>query len=284
MKSEPNLRLAVTQRAYRDHAAVIDLCDTFSVLRIDSRFSAEQNALASIDVLLDYLPPTEVAEDEAGLVLYFLKQPQWKPVRWSFTQTDWLRRWSQASRQQEALLKVAGKNLAQTHIVDATGGRGYDALLLAKAGASVTVCERDPLVYALLVDAQQRAAQHPLLAPVLQRMQWLCVDAVQYLQQLANTNQAPDMVYCDPMFPARSKRALNQKNLLALQQWLGHGDLEQLNRLMQQALVSARQRVILKYAAQQPLPAGLKASFGHAGKGHHWYVFLTANKTISSGD
>lgn len=235
-------------------------------------------ALAPFDILLDYLPRTEAAEDGRGLSLYFLNQPHWKPVRWSFTEADWLRRWSQASRQQESLLKVAGKNLAQTHIVDATGGRGYDALLLAKAGALVTVCERDPLIYALLQDAQQRAATHPLLAPVLRRVQWLCVDSVEYLQQLVRNNQMPDMVYCDPMFPARSKSALNQKHLLALQQWLGHGDSEQLNRLLMQALASARQRVILKYVAQPPLPISREASFSLAGKGHHWYVFLTANQ------
>ena len=278
MKFETALRLAVTDRAYHACAAVVDLCDQLAVLRIHDLLSAEPSAVASIDILLDYLPPTEIADDEAGLALYFLKQPQWKPVRWSFTDADWLRRWSQASRQRESLLRVAGKNLAQSRIVDATGGRGYDALLLAKAGASVTVCERDPLIYALLLDAQQRAAQHPLLEPVLQRMQWLCVDAVDYLQQLASNNQSPDIVYCDPMFPARSKSALNQKNLLALQQWLGHGDALQLNRLMQQALASARQRVILKYAALQPLPTHQTASFSHAGKGHHWYVFLTANQ------
>ncbi len=277
----------MTERAYRSSTAVVDLCARVSPLMVDdiieyAKVYVQQAEQQQLDVLLDYLPASESADGEPGLALQFLQQPQWKPVRWSLTEPDWLRRLQRASRHQETLLKVAGKNLAQMRIVDATGGRGYDALLLAKAGAKITVCERDPLIFALLQDAQQRAAHHPLLAPYLHRMQWLCVDSVDYLQQLMANHEHPDMVYCDPMFPARSKSALNQKNLLALQQWLGHGVGDQLNRLLKQSLCSARQRVILKYAAQQPLPTTVKADFSHAGKGHHWYVFLTANQTSES--
>jgi 16S rRNA (guanine1516-N2)-methyltransferase len=276
LKSESSRRLAVTHRAYQHSSAVVALCAQVSPLMVDDVL-----AEPSADVLLDFV--ADDGKNEPGLTLQFLQQPHWKPLRWSFTEATWLRRLQQASRHQESLLKVAGKNIAQLNIVDATGGRGYDALLLAKAGAHVSVCERDPLIFALLQDAQQRARQHPLLAPYLERMQWQQLDSVDYLQMLSARHEHPDLVYCDPMFPQRSKSALNQKNLLALQHWLGHGEEDQLNRLLQQALDSAQQRVILKYASHQPLPTTIKPTFSQAGRGHHWYVFLTSN-SVNKGD
>lgn len=42
--------------------------------------------------------------------------------------------------------------------VDATAGMGEDSLLLAAAGFSVTLFERDPVICALLADALARAA------------------------------------------------------------------------------------------------------------------------------
>ena len=45
--------------------------------------------------------------------------------------------------------------------VDATAGLGEDSLLLAAAGFSVTLIERDPAIAALLSDALERAAADP---------------------------------------------------------------------------------------------------------------------------
>lgn len=264
MKSD--WRLALTERACQYSAAIAWLAEQslepVQLLLVNTPVSAEQ-----ADWLVDY--------DAEGVLVHCLAQPNWKPLRWRFTEAVLLRRLQQASRHQEVLLKMMGKNLAKTELVDATGGRGWDALLLAKAGASVTVCERDPLIFALLQEAKHQASSHPLLAKCLERTQWVFTDANVYLPRVQ-----VDIVYCDPMFPPRTHRALNQKNLLALQQLVGHGDLVQLSHLIHTAQQCAKSRVVLKYAAHAKLPADLCADFSSEGRGHHWYVFLQNNKRL----
>ena len=54
----------------------------------------------------------------------------------------------------ELLVRAARvKGVAHPTVFDATAGLGEDSFLLASAGFSVTLCERDPVIAALLADA-----------------------------------------------------------------------------------------------------------------------------------
>lgn len=114
----------------------------------------------------------------------------------------------------EAIAKAVGltKKPGLT-VVDATAGLGRDALVLASLGAKVTLVERQPAVAALLADGLRRAALDPELAHWLpERMQLVFAPSQQALTQLPS----PDVVYLDPMFPAREKSALVRMELMDL--------------------------------------------------------------------
>ena len=131
-------------------------------------------------------------------------------------------------------------------IVDATAGWGRDAALLASFGAEVIMVERQPVMAALLADALKHL---DATVGVALNLSLVSADAVSYLQSLAPADY-PDVIYIDPMHPARQKSALVKKDMQVLQQLIG-ADLDAL-ALLQQALRFARQRVIVKWPQQLP--------------------------------
>ncbi|MCB1759344.1 MAG: class I SAM-dependent methyltransferase [Gammaproteobacteria bacterium] len=127
-------------------------------------------------------------------------------------------------------------------LLDATAGLGRDAFVLASLGCPVVLIERSPVVAALLEDGLRRALQDPEVAPIAARMQLINNDAGRYLAQLADSVPA-DVIYLDPMYPARNKRALVKKEMRMLQRLLGDNDN---SGLLQSARQHARYRVVVK--------------------------------------
>ena len=88
----------------------------------------------------------------------------------------------------QPLAKAVGirKGQPRPHVLDATGGLGEDAWLLAAWGCTVVICERHPVVAALLADALRRAAAvKPVIA---RRIELITTDARQHLARL-NTRE-----------------------------------------------------------------------------------------------
>lgn len=82
--------------------------------------------------------------------------------------------------------KIDNKLLPATPIaIDATAGLGQDSFLLAAAGFTVYMFERDPIIAALLEDALDRAQSDPALANIVERMHLFTEDSVSTLQRLA---------------------------------------------------------------------------------------------------
>jgi 16S rRNA (guanine1516-N2)-methyltransferase len=151
-------------------------------------------------------------------------------------------------------------------VVDATAGLGKDAMVLAALGCEVTMLERSPLLHALLLDGLQRAriAADSTWQPVLARLQLQEAEARSWLPAQA----APDVVYIDPMFPARDNAAKSKKDIALLHHLLG--EETDLLSLLAVARATAKYRVVLKrpdgkLAQQLPEPtlivAGKAASF-----------------------
>jgi len=129
-------------------------------------------------------------------------------------------------------------------IIDTTAGLGRDGFILASLGSQITLCERSPILAALLQNGLKRAAVDPVIGDwVSQRIKLVHADSSQYLLSLKDT-QIPDVVYIDPMYPDKKGSALVKKEMLALQQLLGP-DTNSLS-LFQNALKSARRRVVVK--------------------------------------
>lgn len=145
--------------------------------------------------------------------------------------------------------------------VDATAGLGEDSLLLAAAGFHVTLYERNPIIYELLLDTVTRASNIPDLADIVARMQVVHGDSMDAMKQMAT---APDVILLDPMFPERQKSALVKKKLQMIQK-LEFPCLDE-SELILSAMGANPKKLIVKRPPKGPYLAGLKPDFSIAGK------------------
>lgn len=181
-----------------------------------------------------------------------------------------LPRLRQGRLQQELLVKAARiKGVEAPTAVDCTAGLGEDSLLLAAAGFTVTLFERDQTIAALLADALERAAADPRLAEAIGRMTLVADDSI---AGLATLPEPPDVVYLDPMFPARTKSAAVKKKF----QLLHHLEqpCEEEETLVAAALAAQPRKVVIKRPAKGALLAGMKPSYSVAGKAVRYDVLV----------
>ena len=156
-------------------------------------------------------------------------------------------------------------------VVDATAGLGEDAFLLAAAGFEVILCEADPVIAALLADALRRAADDPATAGIASRMVLRQGDSVEVLRALPFE---PDVVYLDPMFPARRKSAAVKKKFQLLHRLERPCDDEAAERLLTAALAARARRIVIKRPAKGPCLAGARPSHAVAGKAVRFDVIV----------
>ena len=163
---------------------------------------------------------------------------------------------------QELLVKAAKvKGVAAPMAVDCTAGFGEDSFLLAAAGFTVTLFEKDQVIAALLADALERAAANEALAPIAARMTLVPGDSIAGLAEL---DFSPDVVYLDPMFPARTKSAAVKKKFQLLHHLEAPCDDEE--ELLAAALATRPRKVVIKRPVKGALLAGVKPSYSVAGK------------------
>ena len=205
-----------------------------------------------------------LVRDERGLTLV----GQGMELRGDFTHM--LPRLRQGRLQQELLVKASRiKGADAPTAVDCTAGLGEDSLLLAAAGFTVTLFERDEAIAALLADALERAAAEPQLAPIVARMHLVAGDSI---EGLAALSAPPDVVYLDPMFPARTKSAAVKKKF----QLLHHLEqpCEEEDSLVAAALAVLPRKVVIKRPAKGALLAGVKPSYSVSGKAVRYDVLV----------
>lgn len=155
-------------------------------------------------------------------------------------------------------------------VLDATGGLGRDAFVLAALGARVTVAERNATVAALLADARRRALADPDASVAAGRLEIVCADA----RILMGPVPAPrfDVIYLDPMYPERGKAALARKELQLLRELTGGDD--DAAELLAPALANARRRVVVKRPLKAPPLAGRTPPLAFAGTQARFDVYL----------
>jgi 16S rRNA (guanine1516-N2)-methyltransferase len=149
----------------------------------------------------------------------------------------------------QMIAKAVGLGSGMTpSVLDGTAGLGGDAFVLASLGCRVSMVERVSAVRALLEDGLLRARlfaeqEDPALSDVLGRMQLIRGDSMRHLKQLKSSD-CPDVVYLDPMFPARTKRSLVKKEMRVFHSLVGADP--DANQLLPCALAAARYRVVVK--------------------------------------
>ena len=116
--------------------------------------------------------------------------------------------------QHEMLIRAAKSDNPGRKAIDATAGMGEDAFLLAAQGYEVTLFEQNPVIAVLLKDALRRAKKHPVLKDIASRMNLVQDNSVEGMSKLLDP---VDVIYLDPMFPARQKSSLINKKLQLIQ-------------------------------------------------------------------
>jgi 16S rRNA (guanine1516-N2)-methyltransferase len=134
-------------------------------------------------------------------------------------------------------------------VIDATGGWGQDAWAIASLGCEVTVMEKHPVVHAILASGLEAAGLDPECAEIEERVTLVNDDACVALSQLH-----ADIIYLDPMYPHRGrKKADSKKGMQILQTLLGPSDDALSAALLDAALSSSANRIVVKR------PKGAKA-------------------------
>ena len=125
-----------------------------------------------------------------------------------------LHRVTRGRLQHEMLVKAVKSDKEGRKAIDATAGMGEDAFLLAAQGYEVTLYEQNPVIAALLKDAIRRARKNMDLKDIAGRMKVIEGNSVEGMSKLLDP---VDVIYLDPMFPARQKSSLINKKLQLIQ-------------------------------------------------------------------
>lgn len=172
----------------------------------------------------------------------------------------------------ELLVKaVRVRGVEEIRVFDATAGLGEDSMLLAAAGFSVTMCESDPVIAALLADGLRCAVDDPVLSGIVGRMSLVEGDSIEILPSLT---EAPDVIYLDPMFPARTKSAAVKKKFQLLHRL--ESPCADEASLMDAALAAHPRKIVVKRPIKAPVLAGVRPSHSISGKAVRYDVIVPA--------
>ena len=170
----------------------------------------------------------------------------------------------------ELLVKAAKINGNKNpSAVDATAGLGEDAFLLAAAGFSVTMFERDPVIALLLADALRKARDTSELKEAAGRMELIPGDSIEHMN---SDKIKADVVVLDPMFPERQKSALVKKKFQLLH--LLECPCTDENELLAAAMRCEPKKIVIKRPVKGPYLAGITPSYSTGGKAVRYDVLL----------
>ena len=233
---------------------------------------AQQLQLPVVDSAIDSEQGTPylLVYDALGLAVQQTGPKAAGPVRIDFSAGTSEHRRKQGGG--ELIVKAAGGNKQdKPTVLDVTAGLGRDSFVLASRGYPVTMCERSPLIAALLEDGLQRARDFgdAELQQVISHMRLLNINAVDYITSLEP--EAVDVVVIDPMFPPSKKSALVKKDMQAFHQLVGPDDDS--DALLAAALSVAKHRVIVKRPKKAQCLASKQPNFMVEGKAIRFDIY-----------
>jgi 16S rRNA (guanine1516-N2)-methyltransferase len=214
--------------------------------------------------------------DQTGLSLRQTGRKASGPVQVDFLAGKSKHRMNYGGGKSQLLAKAVGVNKrAGLKVLDATAGLGQDSFVLATLGCDVTLLERSPIVAALLDDGIQRGLQGSNeVVSVLTRMNLICIDAIDYLQQLIVPSE---VIYLDPMYPHTDKTAKVKKEMASFREIVGE-DLDA-EKLLASALEKAIYRVVVKRPRLGREINGVKPTLKLMGKSSRFDIYT--NKGLS---
>ncbi|MBR0574417.1 MULTISPECIES: class I SAM-dependent methyltransferase [Pasteurellaceae] len=215
-----------------------------------------------------------LAQTEQQLELRKLDEPKLGAIAVEFVKGTMAHRRKFGGGRGEAIAKAVGikKDILPT-VIDATAGLGRDAFVLASIGCKVQLVERHPVVAALLEDGLQRAYIDDEIGQLMrQQMQLLSVRSIAELNPKISK---VDVVYLDPMYPHKQKKALVKKEMRVFQHLVGE-DLDA-DQFLETAKNLASKRVVVKRPDYAPFLADQKPDFSQKTKNHRFDIYLSHN-------
>lgn len=171
-----------------------------------------------------------------------------------------LHRLTNGRLQHEMLVSVTKTNEEHPKAIDATAGMGEDSILLAAAGYDVTLFEQNPVIAALLKDAMRRAKKHPVLGEIVARMHLIEGNSIEHMPNM----EGFDIIFLDPMFPARQKSGLINKKLQLIQK-LEQPCFEE-EALLEAAIKAHPKKIVIKRPLKGANLAGREPGYSVKGK------------------
>lgn len=207
---------------------------------------------------------------EPGLQLQELGPDAAGPVRVDFVEGALAHRRLQGGGSGQMIARAVGiQPGVRPAVLDATAGLGRDAFVLAQLGCTVTLIERQPAIAALLADGMRRGRLDAEVAPIIERMRLLEGNAIEHLRAWAD--EAPQVVYLDPMFPHRTKASLVKKEMRVFRPLVGDDD--DAPELLAAALALASHRVVVKRPRKAPAIAGPRPGYTLEGKSSRYDIY-----------
>lgn len=158
-----------------------------------------------------------------------------------------------------AIKGSSDKEASKRIVWDTTCGTGKDTLLIHFFGAKVVAFERNPVVYLLLKDALRRFP--------LADVELIYADASKMLE---SSFLRPDVIYYDPMYPAKKKSALPRKEMRIFKELVGE-DLDS-GEFLEWALKVSKDRVVVKRPLEAS-PVKEKPSASYTGKSTRYDMY-----------
>lgn len=171
----------------------------------------------------------------------------------------------------QPLAKAVGiKKGKRPVICDATAGLGRDAFVLAALGSTVYLLERSFPIWLLLEDGIRRAQDHSGTGEIFRnRITLVHDDSAAFLRSAAIRFET---IYLDPMYPDRTKSALNKQELRDLKHVVG-ADPDSAHLLNVARQTAQKRTVVKRSAGAKPLAAG--PDFSVKGKSTRYDIYLS---------
>ncbi len=234
----------------------MNICGIYSFLPSEAIAPINLDALASETglVILDQAPVSfeegalVLGVSDQGLGLHFTGKKTPKPIWVDFLGGANAHRRQFGGGKSQLIAKAVGlKSRYRPHILDVTAGLGQDGFVLSTLGCNVTLIERVPVIFELLKDGLSRAGKtsDEQLRAIIQRISLMGKNSIEYLNSIdSESDNRPDVIYVDPMFPERQKSAQVKKNMSVFQTLVGSDN--DAGDLLDLALTRAKYRVVIK--------------------------------------
>jgi len=173
-------------------------------------------------------------------------------------------------------ITLSKKPANETTILDATGGLGTDAFVIAAQGFRVTVLESNPIVFQLLKDGIRRGLKDAEISHIVQRMEIKQVDAYKYFQDITEAEKS-DIIYLDPMYPTKKRVKSNTKKEMSILRSL-IGTSHDTYSMVESAKQAANHRVVLKRPFYSPVDSKCDRTYKSASTHYDIYSISQAEK------